>query len=121
MDGKLKDVTIESLAGGAVPERFGLAWDALLENVLDPNTDPREVREVLVKVKVKPSEDREQAAVRVDVTSKLAPPRAVVTPIHIGQRDGRPVAVGYDPKTLDLFGQQDPNVKPIRPIEEKQA
>lgn len=121
MDDKLKDVSLETLAGGAVPERFDLAWADLLENVLDPNTDPKEVREVVIKVKVKPQEDREGAAVRVEVLKKLAAPRAVVTPIHIGHRDGQPVAVGYNPKTLDLFGQQDPDVKPIRPGGEKQA
>ena len=121
MDGKLKDVSLETLAGGAVPERFDLAWADLLENVLDPNTDPKEVRELVIKVKVRPQEDREGAAVRVEVLKKLAPPRAVVAPIHIGQRDGTPVAVGYDPKTLDLFGQQDPDVKPIRQSDEKHA
>lgn len=115
---KLHNVSLETLAGGAVPERFDRELERVLKNIADPNTDAQAVREISVKVRIKPAADRESAVVRLDVASKVAPAKPVATPIHFGtdRTTGKLVAIGYDPRQPELpfegHQRQDPDVKP---------
>jgi len=103
----LQEVTLETVAQGAAPERFQHEWNRLLENIQDPNTGPEVVREVTIKVKVKPSGDRDSAQVALEVKSKLAPPAPVGDLIYMGKKDGRLVAIGRDPGQRGLFDKGD--------------
>jgi hypothetical protein len=47
--------------------------ERVLKNIADPNTKADSVREVNLKIRIKPSKDRSGAATLVQVTSKLAP------------------------------------------------
>ena len=67
-----REITLNNLNNGAVPELFDEAWEKLLDNIADPNTDNDKVRELTIKIKVKPSEKRTGAAVvGVKVEAKL--------------------------------------------------
>lgn len=59
---------------GGVKERFNNALAKVWDNVYDPNTNPTAVREITMKVKIKPSERRDAASFSVDIMPKLAPP-----------------------------------------------
>ena len=115
---EMKDVTIETVAGGAIPERFEHAWDQVLKNILDPNTDPKEVRSVTIEVAVKPGGERDIGAIKLSVRAKLAPPKPVMGTVYIGERAGQPVAVTYDPKQSDMF-RDDAGDGAVRPISSK--
>jgi hypothetical protein len=112
---KLHEVNLETFAGGAAPERFERELGRVLRNIMDPNTDPEALREIALKFKIKPDETRTFLRTRLEVTSKLAPARPVETPLHLAEKGGRYVAVGYDPRQPDLFpGAQDPDANPAR-------
>ena len=93
-------VSLENLAHGAAIERFNLALSQVLENILDPNTDAKTKREVVLKVGIKPTEDRESGRVEVTTSTKLANYKAVETTIYIGTVGGEAAAVEHNPKQM---------------------
>ena len=66
--------SLDQLMDGGVKERFNNALAKVWDNVYDPNTNPTAVREITMKVKIKPSERRDAASFSVDIMPKLAPP-----------------------------------------------
>jgi hypothetical protein len=88
-------VGLATLKNGAAVELFDEEFRKVLENVADINTKPDAMREVTLKVKLKPSEDRALGAVEIIVTSKLAPFRPTSTTVYIG-RNGQ--ATEYNPR-----------------------
>lgn len=110
---ELTGVTLENLAGGAAAEQFGYELDRVLRNIADPNSDPEATRKIEMVVAFKPSSDREGAQVIVKVTSKLAGLKPVGAPIWIGEKGGRPIAVGRDIRQKDMF-EGDGGIVPMR-------
>jgi len=76
---KDEKVSLKNLAKGAAIERFDLELKKIITNILDVNTDADAVREITLKVKLKPSEDRDFVAIGFQVTAKPAPLSAVFT------------------------------------------
>jgi len=86
-------LTIESLAAGGGMERGNLELQKVLNNVLDPNTPATATREVTLKLKIKPNEDREIGDVELITSSKLAQPKPIKSRLMFDRdRDGRAVA-----------------------------
>lgn len=81
---ELEKVTLDTLSAGAAVERLNLELDGILENILDPNTNPKALREINLKIKIKPTDDRSSAVVEIQATSKLAPVTEHITQIYIG-------------------------------------
>ena len=106
-------LTIESLAGGGAVELFHRELDRVLANIQDPNTEAKEVRAVILQLRIKPTQDRESGVVSVQCRSKLAPPQPLVNQVFMGRRDGKLVAVTHDPKQSTLFDQGSSDVVPI--------
>jgi len=97
------ELDLGTISSGAIPELFSLELGRVLENIHDPNTDAKEAREIIVKVKIKPDEDRHRLSISSQVTVKLAPRKAVPGMAYTGARNGHVVAVTYDPRQSDLF------------------
>lgn len=93
-------VTLDNLGGGAVLEMFEDALQQVLDNIMDPNTKPTSVREVTLKIKIKPDEDRELAQVEVLPSVKLANVNAYPTQLFLGKDGGKAVATEYNPKQI---------------------
>ena len=91
----MQDVKLETLAGGAIAERFNDALQEVLDNIVDPNTDYKKARKVTLSVSFKPREDRSFAIVGCDVKTTIAPPKVVETGIVI-DTDGRGRAVAAE-------------------------
>lgn len=102
MQGRDEKVTLASLANGAAVEAFDYELERALENILDPNTKPTVVREVTLKVKIKPSEDRALASVEFGASSKMAPVKTLGTRFFIGNREGKPIATEHDTRQMSL-------------------
>lgn len=74
-----KIVSLNEFANGAVLERFNVELQKILENINDPNTDPKKARKLTLTVTMKGDEERELATVSVQAKSTLAPAKDVET------------------------------------------
>lgn len=111
-------VSLETMAKGAVLERFDRELTKVIRNILDPNTEAKAVRKIKIELVLKPDEDRESADIQVKTSSSEAPPRAISSRVYIGRRNGEPVAVEFDPRQPDLFTHGEPDVVPLNRREE---
>jgi len=95
-------VSLETLAGGALGEMFDHEFARLLQNIDDPNTAPEAVRKIMLEVVVKPTKDREMAAVSIFCRSKLAGLQPHGASIFIGSERGQPVAYTRNPHQTEM-------------------
>jgi hypothetical protein len=93
-----KMINLTEFADGAVAERVNIELQKVLENLADPNTDPKKVRTVTVKISMKGDEKRDLANVTVTAATKLAPAKDIETKIVL-DRDGRGKVVGQELKS----------------------
>ena len=90
---ELTKITVATLSNGAAIERADLELDKILENIMDDNTSLKFTRELNLKIKIKPTEDRTAGGVTIQATSKLAPVSEHQTQLYIGTDDaGNPEA-----------------------------
>lgn len=107
-------LSFENLGCGAAEEKFEDALKKVLANILDPNTRPQVAREVILRVKIKPSEERTDADVIIDCQTKLASDRAFPTKIFIGRDvNGKPEAHEVNANQYQLFPKEKGNVTAI--------
>jgi hypothetical protein len=107
-----KFVTLDNLADGGAKELFEDELEKMLRNIADPNTEASFIREINLKVKVKPDEERQIGDVLVQATSRLAPARGVKTVFFMGRHSGKLVAVESNPKQM-TFDDLKTNIVPI--------
>ena len=98
-------VTLTTLANGAALELFDGELSKVVENILDPNTEPDTVREVVLKVKIKPDASRKNAAVYVQVSSKTGAFKGAGTMFYFGKHQGKAFAIESNPDQGKLFDQ----------------
>ena len=97
-------LSFENLGCGAAEEKFEDALRKVLNNILDPNTRPNVAREVVLTVKIKPSEARTDAEVIIDCRTKLATDKPFPTKIFIGRNaQGGPEAHEVNANQFKLF------------------
>lgn len=113
-----EEVSLKTLGSGAAIERFDVELQKVLENIADPNTDPKKVREVTLKMKIFPNEERSYAVMEIHTDRKLAPMKPYETGAFMGSDGRRTRAYENDPKQQKLPGTDSGNV---RNFEEGQA
>lgn len=96
-------VSLVTLGNGAASELFQMELQKVLDDIVNPNTKATAVRTVNLKVRVKPSEDRDYGEVSITCTSVLAPTLQYNTNFFIGRQRGRAVAREHNPKQAKLF------------------
>lgn len=111
-------VNVETIAEGAVLALGNEELEKVLQNIGDPNTDPEAVREITIRIAIKPDDSRELAAVQVQAKCKLAPHKPAGTAIYLGKKGGRVVAVDSNPRQAGIFDtpeerEQRASVQPI--------
>ena len=104
-------LSLINMANGAVCEQFDYELGRAVRNIADPNTPAKKAREVILKVKITPDENRMMGAIEVTVDSKLAAPSALQTALVMGLENGKPVARELIPDQQPLFVT---NVVPIK-------
>lgn len=94
-----KALELDSLARGAVRERFDHAVLQVVENILDPNTAAKGARTVTITLKMVPDENREMVALTANVATKLQPRASVAAILMVGHNDvtGEAVVKEYAP------------------------
>ena len=103
------DLTLENIGYGAIAENFEDELKKVVANILDVNTNANTVREVNLKLKIKPNiEDREVCEMEVILTNKLAPVRALSSSLRVGMNTatGEINAIETMPTQGELFPQQ---------------
>jgi hypothetical protein len=105
-------VSLATVGGGAAIERFDLALQQVINNILDVNTDARAERSVTLKVTFKPTEKRDMGAVSVSVVPKTAPVSSFRTQVFLGMdATGKGMACEMDLNQLQLFPKKGDNIK----------
>lgn len=111
------EITLASLAGGVAIEKFDNELRLVVENILDPNTEPTADRVITLKVTIKPDKDRGWGTIKIQSMTKLAADVAYSTRAFFGTKDGRAIACEDNPNQLtigDFIGQHGDvtNLKP---------
>ncbi len=105
-----RDLKIETLGDGAVLEKLNYELQRAVENIMDINMEPGAVREVSLKIKIKPSLDSKQAAVSIQTDAKLASLIPHPTALFFTRDDaGKPKALEPNITQGELF-DRDGNV-----------
>lgn len=114
-----KPLTLETVAGGAVPELFQHELEKVLANIRDVNTMAKKPRSITVVVSFRAKEDRQgnrrQLDVAVDVTSRLAPVKGLTSDAFLAKGEGGQLVVTCeDPAQaeLELGGPAEEAVNP---------
>ncbi|MBI9090747.1 MAG: hypothetical protein JEZ12_16135 [Desulfobacterium sp.] len=117
----MKTVTIGNLSAGAALERADLELSKVLKNIMDPNTSAKACREVNIKIKIKPTEDRLAGEVSIQAVSKLAPVTEHVTQVYIGQDvTGEPeISEIIQPELFPEFQGDNDETSNITPIKKE--
>lgn len=92
----MSKVNLEEFAGGALQEKFDVAMEQVLANMLDPNTPWKNKREINIKVTFEQNEDRDDTTVDVSVVPKLAAVKSI----------GTRMAIGKNIKTGELYAEE---------------
>lgn len=92
----MSKVNLEEFAGGALQEKFDVAMNQVLANMLDPNTPWKNKREINIKVTFEQNEDRDDTNVDVSVVPKLAAVKSI----------GTRMAIGKNIKTGELYAEE---------------
>jgi glutathionylspermidine synthase len=92
----MNKVELKDLVGGALQEKFGKAFERVIENLQDQNTSFKVKRGITVKLDFTQNEARDDVQVTIDVVEKLAPQAGMKTSFYIGK----------DLKTGELFAEE---------------
>lgn len=76
-------IDLNTFANGALAERLNIEIQKAIENIADPNTDPKKARKVHVTLTLKTNENRTLSTVHIDTKTTLAPAKGVETEIMI--------------------------------------
>lgn len=97
-------VNLETLGHGAATELFEAELNAVIANILDPNTKADAVRTITLKLKVKPDKKaRTMCSAEISCESKLAASMPFETTMFVGMEHGEAVATEYNPSQGRLF------------------
>ena len=91
----MNKVELQSIVGGQLQEKFKHAFEKVIENLQDPNTSYKVKRGINIKLDFVQTEARDNVAVSVLVTEKLAPQQDTMFYIGKDLRTGELYAEEY--------------------------
>ena len=101
---------LDELMDGAMTERFRRKWNEIMNNVMDPNTDPKAKRKMQITIELVPNERRDGAEYFIDFKNTLAPMRKLSQSIFLHMDDnGRVTATEITsqiPGQIDMYGDE---------------
>ena len=112
MERKLEQVELSNLGGhGAMEEQLAASMEKIMDNIADPNTDAKALREITIKVKLRCTDDSRKT-LRMDTVfqEKLAPRTAISGTIFAHKdEDGKRCAVVDNQEQPDIdFDKEQP-------------
>lgn len=112
-------IALHTIAGGALEELFERELDKITADILDLNNEATAVREITIKIKVKPDENRNFGSVAITVDSKTGSAKAVGSVFSFGRQGNRAVAAEFEPSQKPMFDQVGPRPVVNMPKTEK--
>lgn len=119
-----REITLDTVAGGALPELFEHVLADVLRNLKDPNADSSVKRKIKIELAFTPMLDgsgRGPAQVEARVTSVLAPPVKSKSLVYVAGHGDDVRGYVDDPSQAELFDPNtgevpldDPDVRPIQ-------
>lgn len=105
-------MNIGNLCGGKILEAADQTLDKILKNIVDISTAAEQKRELVIKIKFEPAENRELGTVSFTCEAKLASIKPNKGNFFIARRaDGTVRGYARDPKQSELFAAE----KPVTP------
>lgn len=106
---KEEELKLLNLNDGDAAERFDFELAKVLKNILDPNTDAKATRKVVLTVTIKPDEKRERLDINIQALPTLAPYLPSQTMAFIGKdAHGNIKANEYKPpQQMNLFNHDE--------------
>lgn len=105
-----KRTSILQMARGAIEERVDYEMSKIIDNILDPNTEPTAKRKLNLTIEFKPDANRQVISVVTTAKSTLCPTNPVATSLFItGDEQGEVTAVEMVPNIpgqLDFTGDE---------------
>lgn len=105
MDERAKKSILE-MCSGAFQERVDYEMKRLVDNILDPNTDPTAKRKIQITLELKPDQERTNVAVSCAAKSSLAPTAPVVTMLYIADQNTVIEMTPQMPGQLNMEGDE---------------
>ena len=99
-----KELKLETLNNGAVGELFTEEFGKVLANINDLNVEPEAIREITIKIKIKPSRDRLTATTAVSAVSKLSPNMPIAGSAFFVFEKNKPKAFIHNPRQEMISG-----------------
>lgn len=119
---KTSQIDLPSLGAGVVNELFDDALEKVIENIADKNTNWKKDREIIIKLKIKPNEDRSSGTYSVDVNTKLAGVKPHIGTLYMGKdrAQGKYIAkeVELEQEEID-FEEKPENIHPLTDVSNK--
>lgn len=113
--------SIIDMAQGAIKEHVDYEMTRILNNIIDPNTNPTKKRTLTLQLVFSPDSDRRNIGVSVTAKSKLEPTNPVGTVLYLtGDSNGLLTAVEMVPQIpgqIDLVGGQQEEPATLRLIQ----
>lgn len=109
--------SILEMARGAIMEQVDREVERVVNNILDPNTDPKKKRSLTLTFEFSPSADRTQVGLKAVAKSKLEPNNAIQTALSIGTMGGQVVAMEMIPQIpgqFDMDGNEQQEPKTLK-------
>lgn len=100
--------SILDLARGAIKERTEVELQKIIENITDPNTDPKKKRQMQIIIDFMPDAERQTINLNTVVKSKLEPTHAISTGLYLTGDTNGITAVELTPQIpgqIDLEGE----------------
>lgn len=81
----MRHFNLEAFAGGELSRQINRDIEAVMRNVVDPNTDVKAKRKITVTIEFKPNEQRNFITTNVNSKPTLAPALGAVTALGVQQ------------------------------------
>lgn len=88
MDKTIK-LDLSAIGEGGLQEKVDKELEKVFDNILDPNTDTKATRKLIITLTMKPDDTRQTVSTGMEVKSTLAPQTGVATTVLVGQKDGK--------------------------------
>lgn len=110
-------MSLLEMAHGAILEKVDYETNRVMENIMDPNTDPSAKRKITLVLEFKPDANRQTIQVNAKATSSLAPTNPIALSLYTGIQGGRMVAVEMSnniPGQISMSGSDEPDRAVLR-------
>ena len=115
---QIKKESILRMASGAIEEKVDYEVSRVIDNIIDPNTQPDAKRKTVITLEFRPDAERKHIAISATAKSSLVPTAAASTAVMItSDGNGEMVVaemVPHIPGQMNMYGEEQPQPKILK-------